>query len=350
MQVYCNNCKKNIYTDKESFPIFCCCGQVIRSKHKEPIVIEKETFSHLTIDDQFPTLAAPWVTENKLVKDIQILFSKISHLNIERVIGVPRSGMIPASILSVKLGVPLGSVSNDGIINLSSGIRLRGSIKSKGLTVIVEDSSATGWSINELKNKIDLKDTIFAAVYVTPSSEKRVDYYSKILPLPHWFSWNIFGNINLLHGFNIGTDMDGVLCSDCSFENDDDGERYLNWIKDVPSKIRILDNPIPFIITARLEKYRKETEKWLLKNHIKYGKLIMGPWETKEERNKYCMGTYKLEKIKENFLQLFIESDDIQARIISRNWKQPVICTDSETSYVNGIGPKWRNVDDEASW
>lgn len=351
MQTYCINCKKNIYSKKNSFPIFCNCGQVINEKIVEPPFdgyIECNICP--TIEDQFKTLAAPWVTETRLIEDSKILLGKISHLDIERVIGVPRSGMIPASVLATSLGVPLGSISKDGIIDLKVGIRMRSLPKPKGLTVIVEDSSASGWSISEIKKYIDTKNCIFIAVYSTHSASSKLDYYSKILPLPHWFSWNIFGNDKLLNGFNIGCDFDGVICKDCPIIDDDDGERYLKWMRTSIPKFRTLEREIPFIITARLEKYRKETEEWLLKNKIKCKTLIMGPWKSQIERNGYCIGSWKLENIIKNNIHLFIESDDYQARVISKGISKPIICTNSETCYVDGIGPQWKNEEYEYIW
>lgn len=351
MQIYCLNCKKNIYTHKESFPVFCDCGQVIREKIEE--TTDKDYIEcnlYPTFEDQFETLAAPWITEERLIKDTEILFGKISHLDIEKVIGVPRSGMIPASILSIKLGVPLSSTTKEDIIDLGAGLRLRDSIKSKGLTVVVEDSSASGYSINEAKKIIGTKNCIYVAVYSTPSMSTKLDYYGKILPLPHWFSWNIFGNNRLLDGFNIGCDFDGVICNDCTLEQDDDGEKYIEWIRNSQPKFRTLHNKIPFIVTARLEKYREETEKWLHKHKIRFDNLIMGPWKSQIERNGKCIGSWKLEQIRKYHIQLFIESDDIQAKIISNGIEKPIICTDTETCYVNGLGPKWRNDTYKTSW
>lgn len=301
-------------------------------------------------EDSFPTLAAPWVTEVRLLQDAEILLDKLASLEIARIVGVPRSGMIPASFLATRLGVHLASLTTEGIAELSSGLRYRNTQQPEGLTIVVEDSSASGWSINEIKAKLGQENIKYAAVYVTPSASKRLDFYGRILPLPHWFSWNIFGNDRLLEGFNIATDFDGVLCPDCPAEMDDNGERYVQWMASTRCKIRTHTNTIPFIITARLEKYRAETEKWLARNKVAYGKLVMGPWATQAERHNNCIGTWKRRMAETVGARMFIESDDHQARIISTGWEPPVVCTDSQTCYVNGVGPQWRLRSDRPAW
>src|SRR5690606_13414821 len=118
------------------------------------------------------------------------------------VVGVPRSGMIPASFLAIRLGVPLATISkNRKLVETSTGLRLRDVEKPSGTILFVEDSSASGFSIGEIRREFGhLRNAKFTAVYATPKATQNLDYYGRILPMPHWFQWNIFGNRHLMKG------------------------------------------------------------------------------------------------------------------------------------------------------
>lgn len=292
--------------------------------------------------NRFPTLAAPYLDEQQLIQDAALLAGKVASLNIRAVIGVPRSGMFPATYIATRLGLPLGTIADRKIVITDTGRRLRGRSVADGVYLIVEDSTATGTSINELKAALSSELNIrYSALYATPEASKKVDFYGRLLPLPHWFSWNFFGNQSLFKQFNVGTDFDGVLCPDCSLEDDDDGHRYVRWMRSVRPLIVSRHVPIPFIITARLEKYRSETERWLRQHKFQWGELVMGPWADLRERARHCIGTWKREQAQRLGCRLFVESNDHQARIISSRWDHPVISVDGKTSYVKGVGPQW---------
>ena len=80
------------------------------------------------------------------------------------------------------------------------------------------------------------------------------------------------------------------------------------------------------IITARLEKYRPWTEDWLRQHGITYDNLVMGPWVDKEERAKFCLGTYKADHCERLGIGMFVESCPVQSQIIKARRYQPVLC------------------------
>lgn len=290
----------------------------------------------------FPTMAAPWVTERRLLEDAHLLVEKLAQLRIREIVGVPRSGMFAASYIALRLDVPLRAMGETGIVEIAQGMRVRGRAPIDGATIIVEDSSASGTSIREIKRKLGPDPRFrYAAVYATPSASRRLEHYARILPLPHWFCWNLWGNDHLLGGFNLGTDFDGVLCPDCSIEDDDDGDRYRRWMRSVPAKFRATAYEIPVVVTARLERYRQLTEDWLRRHHFRVGRLVMGPWSDPRERSLEAVAQWKRDQIVAHGCRLFVESSDPIARRISQLWDGPVISTDGETSYVSGRGPQW---------
>lgn len=144
-----------------------------------------------------------------------------------------------------------------------------------------------------------------------------------------------------MQGFNIGTDFDGVLCEDCPVADDDDGERYVNWMRSVKPILRPGPGPIPVIITARLEKYRGLTEEWPARHSIKCDRLIMGPWNSLAERATVCIGSWKREMAEAAGCRMFVESCWIQTQVMSSQWDRPVICPAKKTTLVRGQGPQW---------
>ena len=282
--------------------------------------------------DHFPTLAAPWVEVEDLITATKLLLSQLIPLQIARIVGVPRSGMIAASFLATALNVELWGLHDGELQPLSSGLRLRDQSTPESITLVVEDSSASGDSINEVKSKFADRDYKYAAVLVTPQATQNLDYWGKILPLPHWFAWNLYGNQSLSEGFKISTDIDGILNPDCLAENDDDGPRYLAWMRSVKPLIR---NNYPFkaIITARLEKYRSTTETWLTRNNILYDRLIMYPSESLPRGDVIA---WKREQVIAIGSNVYIESDPHQACEMSRGFSGTILCPPAKTSFYEG--------------
>ena len=125
-------------------------------------------------------------------------------------------------------------------------------------------------------------------------------------------------------------DIDGVLCEDPKEEQNDDWPLYQDFILNARQKF----NPtatIWYLVTTRLEKYRRETELRLKNNRIKYSELIMLNLPTKEERIRLNMHwKFKWEvyrKLKDSIL--FIESDYNQAIEIAKISNKPVFCTEN---------------------
>ena len=93
--------------------------------------------------------------------------------------------------------------------------------------------------------------------------------------------------------------------------------------------------PITAVVTSRIEKYRKETEEWLVRHNVMYSKLIMHPAATPEQRRQ--MNDHAIQKseayksmTEANF---FIESDVRQAAQIFKLTQRPVLCIDTMTMF-----------------
>lgn len=273
----------------------------------------------------------PYITWDQFNKDILDFSDSLKGKGYDAIIGVPRSGLVVASQMSIRMGLPLYSIGEYGPISLSGGLRVRRrqSSEKHEKAILVEDSTASGHSLSEAEKWMDsLMDewnVHKCAVYSTKAQTSNLSHWHRELELPHWFEWNLIWNQVLMSDLKVGVDFDGILCPDFTSEQDDDGWRYLDAMKRqrccVPSGTHI-----HAIITARLEKYRKVTDEWLVKHGISYRHLIMGHWDTKEDREKDCVATYKTFHCNRLDVGMFIESCPEQAKIIKSKRIHPVLC------------------------
>jgi uncharacterized HAD superfamily protein/orotate phosphoribosyltransferase len=253
--------------------------------------------------------------------------------DIDLVVGIPRSGMIPAYQIALflnRLVADLDAFLSDAKPGHGStrelGVALASTLRARHI-LLVDDSIATGQSMQRALERI--RSAGFAgristcAAIVTPSQRSAVDVAFLTLPLPRLFEWNAFHHRCVE---NACFDLDGVLCVDPTEHDNDDGERYRHFLRTA----RPLFAPslrIGHIVSARLEKYRTLTEEWLAAHDIRYGALHLLDLPSKEERMRqaaHC--THKIRVYRETGASLFYESDPAQAREIARGAGKPVLC------------------------
>ncbi len=246
------------------------------------------------------------------------------------IVGVPRSGMLPANLLSLYLNRPYTDIHSflNGHIYKAGARSQFFDISEFKKILVVDDSIASGSamvevkeSLKHLESKFDLK---YCAVYIIPGKEKMVDYFFEIVPLPRYFQWNILNHTTLEKAC---FDIDGVLCADPLPEQNDDGPKYIDFILNAPP-LFIPGSKIGTVVTSRLEKYRKETETWLKANNIKYNDLVMldlPDMAARQRANNH--GDHKAKAYMSKPYVLFIESEYHQAVEINRISKKPVLCT-----------------------
>jgi uncharacterized HAD superfamily protein len=186
-------------------------------------------------------------------------------------------------------------------------------------------------SVNELLADKGVNYTT-ACVYMSPLHDNNVDIYSKELQDPHVLEWNVF-NAPLTRA--TAFDIDGILCPDVPSKFDDDGEKYIECLQSMPVRYAIRRYKAAALVTARLEKYRAVTEKWLADNGILYKELHMGPWKDQKERAvKGVVASWKASVYSSNRkLWLFVESDDCLASNIARLSNKNVVCPATEKLY-----------------
>lgn len=261
--------------------------------------------------------------------------------DVDLIVGIPRSGMLAASILATHSHLPLIDV--DGFLNGRPAWfgRTKRQINSEKVEtwrnsldatspLLFDDSIFTGKSIYEALESINQskfsKKILTGGVYAKPGSEDNIDIYFKKLDIPRVFEWNLMHHTILSQSC---VDIDGVLCRDPNVQENDDGTTYKRFILNVPAR-HIPSVEIGWLVTSRLEKYRKETEQWLAKNNIRYKSLIMLDLNSAKERRKLGIhASFKADVYKESYATLFLESSFSQAIEISKLSGKCVLCYES---------------------
>lgn len=271
--------------------------------------------------------------------------------DIDVVVGIPRSGLLAASMLALRLHVPLGDL--DGVLDgrlLGGGRRMseacgEGSVSHEAILakarkiLVVDDSVHSGRSMREAQAKVvghPLADKLlWGAVYAAwPGDSHPVDLTHSVVRMPRAFEWNVLHHPRLPDAC---MDIDGVLCRDPGDDENDDGDAYCTFLRDVPARL-VPGAEVGWLVTSRLERYREHTEAWLASKGIRYRHLLMHPAETAQERRREgSHAQYKAEAYLRTDAWLFIESDVRQAVTIAERTKRPVYCTDVSTMVYPGV-------------
>lgn len=285
-----------------------------------------------------------FVRSSQFQQDILNLVAKIPP-DVTAIAGVARSGLSAATMLSMYLHLPMVTIRQtmNDVIQTGNGWRLGGSKHVNPRTekiLVVDDTVMTGNSLKAIKPLIDREfgNAVYAAIYVNPKATRKPDIWSVDLPWPHILEWNVF---NSILSPSSAMDFDGILCHDCPPGSDDDGPKYLEFIRNAKPLYTPRRCPIPLIVTARIEKYRADTEDWLRRHGIAWHRLVMHPAATLAERRRDNIAAFKARHYAEWAAKhratpgphIFFESEDQQAREIGRISKLLTICPHTAGCY-----------------
>ena len=283
-------------------------------------------------NERSPNCSGNIVSCKDLVNDaVEILLPKIiKDHEISAVVGVPRSGMIPAATIAAAISVPLLSMSDNQIIVLNSfstngGYRMQYHDPVVGKILFIDDTVYGGNATRKIKEKFPR--AIFGSVYALSENKNVPDYYGKELEKPHILEWNFFNSSYITESI---LDIDGILNQNIPINICIDEQKYIDYIQ----KVEPIFTRIPklfsakALVTGRLEKYRDITEQWLKKHSVKYKELIMFPTELENERNKnhvYEVGRYKAGVMKNIGAKFFVESELSEAKIIRKHCSTGIV-------------------------
>ena len=280
------------------------------------------------------------------LSDQVLAWSRSLPRDLDLVVGVPRSGLLAANLVAVYRNVPLTDV--DGLLEgrtIATGHWKKGSLNRVGggagvqerfldqprNVLVVDDTVGSGTSMARVRERIEAAGlphrVRYGAVYVAPDQEGSVDTYAETLHFPRAFEWNVLHNPAILH--RMALDIDGVLCHDPTNAENDDGERYLDFLQTARPLFKP-DYKVGWLVTSRLERYRAETEAWLDRHGIQYGELVMMPYPDRDTRMRInAYGAHKARVYRESGALLFVESDVRQAVEIAELSRKDVLCTDT---------------------
>ena len=252
--------------------------------------------------------------------------------DISGIVGIPRSGMLPASTVATQLSLPLYSLSNKKLTLLRSfsdhgGYRMQHFKESKGKLLFIDDTTNTGRSAKEIRDQFP--EGIISSIYSTTRGSSFLDYYGEILENPHVLSWNFFNSYHVKHSL---FDLDGILSPNVPLEICKDEGEYVNFLKNVTPlyhrRPRLFK--IKAIVTSRLEKFREVTEQWLDKHGVQYERLFMLPTKHEEDKLKNHTETaseFKAAKCRELRPRFFVESEIGEAKAIKKKYSfVSVVC------------------------
>lgn len=257
-----------------------------------------------------------YINYNTLIYDTLALSRRIPR-KYDLVVGIPKSGMIPAHVIGFALGVPVIDINDLNNLNV---------VKETYRILLVDDSITSGNTLKKV-NSLTKFDT---AVIYTDRPNMNVTYFQRLIHAPRIFQWNIFKHGHLAHAC---CDLDGVLCLNPKIiEDDNKPDEMIKHILNA-DPLYIPKKQVKAIITNRIEKYRPQTEQWLKEHNVRYEHLIMYQGTATERRNHFIElggnGIWKALEYKKILGGWFIESDIVQAKQIKNIIKDSVYCTDN---------------------
>ncbi len=270
--------------------------------------------------------------------------------DIELVVGVPRSGLLVANLLSMYLNLPMTDV--DGLVSgrvLRAGARYKGESGSTLLSrprnvLVVDDSVSYGGQMGRVRREIadaDLPHRIdYAAVYITPEArdERLVDHFCEVVARPRVFEWNLMHNQSLLARSCIS--IEGVLCPlDSAFESA--GEEASSSGLDGVEPLWIPDHPVGWLLSTQSEASRPRTEDWLASHGVDYTRLVMrGEHEGWSERAGEKDVWFKAEIYESSGADILIDGSlEVCCKVASLLGK-PAYCTTTREMVRPGMSPK----------
>lgn len=264
-----------------------------------------------------------WVSTAQLIRD-SITLAGLLPADVTAVAGIPRSGMLPASVIATHLHLPLFQLTpGGGLSRLGHG---RGGSLPQGLhgrLAVIDDTVYSGDAMHRARIALGALRAVYGAVYVTHSAGV-VDLFVEEVKELHLLEWNLLNNGPLaghaaspLFGAGVGLDLDGVICHD-EHSGGKVGTPYL-----LPRSV-----PAPLICTGRPEAQRAATEAQLRLWGVRWQRLEMFPGDTQPGWKDAA--AHKAWHYQRSALGFFVESCPQQAEAIHRQVRKPVICPREE--------------------
>lgn len=260
-----------------------------------------------------------------LTRDVAAGLHRIDRDSFDVVVGIPRSGMIPASMIATALGKPLATPAAfaAGIVHGVSD-RPVGALRR---VLLVDDSVNRGGAMRAAFDTVsEHADKVTRlAVYGSHNepSERHVDAWLAECKSPRVFAWNLVKHIR---NRAAGWDMDGAICEDWTGSERRDVAAYRAHVASA-APLLLPQTDVKAVVTWRLEKHHDATAAWLDRHGVKYERLVSA---TTDMREMMHPGTWKADVARSLELELFVESDVRQAKRIAAAANIPVFCVGTQ--------------------
>lgn len=262
--------------------------------------------------------------------------------DVDLIVGVPRSGMIPALMIAELLNKRCVDIDSfvEGKVFSCGG---RGNLIPKtsvSKVLVLDDTVYGGGAMKRAKEKVascsELYDIVFGCVYAEGKNAKSfVDIYleDNYRPGPHWlYEWNILHHYEDVSKWSMW-DIDGLVCKEPPA--DTNRQAYEEYLPNAIPMI-IPTTEVGAFVTYRLNMYRPVTEKWLRDQSIKYRELHMFDAPDRDARGRMeSSENYKARLYKNaRWAKLFFESSRYQAEKIHQLTGKPVFCYEDGRLYA----------------
>lgn len=273
-----------------------------------------------------------WVSVGRLARDAAALAGLLPP-DISGVVGIPRSGILPAGVIATLLQVPLFELGNDGAVRPighgGRGHALGFGGNPAGPLAVVDDTTYAGHAMRRARKAV-MGPAVYAAVYHRPAAGPIVDVWARVLPSPHLLEWNwanggvLRGHVAPAYGRGIAVDLDGILLHDAESADHHRAPHLVGLPYMLPRTV-----PVPLIVTGRRERHRGETEATLRRYGAKWDRLVMYP-DDAPAGNEGRWAKHKAEYYAASGCGFYLESCPVQAELIHAACGLPVVCPRTE--------------------
>ncbi|MDN6900284.1 phosphoribosyltransferase [Oenococcus sicerae] len=202
---------------------------------------------------------------NNLIKEN---LARLQSYDFDLIVGLPRRGMIPATLIGLFLNKPVVSF-NELNANLASekiGYRLQEESakfpKSYNNILLVDDSTDEGSVFEQAITKLDdatAKKVTTLSIYATAKGGTRVDLHLETLEEPKLYEWNISHKKAALA--DAAMRFEGIIATNALTGK---------WIP-----ITLPSYPVKLIYSGLREKHREKLETFLHDNGVEFEQLQM---------------------------------------------------------------------------
>lgn len=269
--------------------------------------------------------------------------SKIPH-DVDLVVGIPRSGTLVASIISLKLNLPLTDLysfhRNDelkkGNTRTYKHAELVNPWNARKI-LLVDDSIASGNSMlaaAEVVRSVYQGQVVTMAAFAQKENTGVVDLYLETVEQPRLFEWNILHHNLMRHAC---LDIDGVLYVQPDAHELHDDELCVASIENA-TPLFTPSVHVAHLLTCRPERLRAQTEQWLQRHGVQYGQLHMCDIPGQIGPKDAATTAFKAQVYSQDpHAILFIENDEDVALDIMRKTSKPVFCIQANRMYAPGM-------------